>query len=214
MPGSQSGVSILGLAIVLPFVLLLVLAGYDLLHVYQVRVFAQEVSLLTAKLSHSASPDADIPSSAEFFVNPTPGEEESVTQRRRDYWVERTSPENEEYRGVPYYTDKELQVLNLGYGYLSSFSSKISFPIPNRVVDERRLYKRTNCTIDFTIKEILAASIETNHNYSRLVYVECHVPLLVFEILNFVEKPYIELTQSAFAFESGDLNPSSSVVAP
>lgn len=195
-------------AIAIPILLGVFGVIYDLGRIYTAIVFCQDVALMAAKVSNAADPDVDIPATSNL-IKPVSGEALAITTGRTQFWTDQLAPASVTYHGVDYYTDKELQTLNLAYGYLNSLNSRVAFPIPvMSPLRANHLGGVTNCSIYFQFAD-LGGSIDLEYNYSRIFTVECAVPLWAIQLAGQLIAPegYILVSRSAYANKSGGLAP-------
>ncbi|GEM_PF-2408826 len=205
----QRGNTILGTVIALPIILVAVAVIFDLTRLYLVVVMTQDVALTTAKLANSADPSVDIPEPS-YLVKSFSGEDPTITVGRQQFWIDQVTSSSATYHGADYFSDKELQAFNLGYGYMAELNSKIAFPIP--VLDpltSSDLGGVSNCSIYFSFVD-LVLPIDTAYNYSRIYTVECAVPMWGLQLFGNMIAPngFIIVSRTAYSHQSGGLEPS------
>lgn len=181
---------------------------YDFGRIYTAIVFCQDVALMAAKVANAADPDVDIPTTNDL-IKSVPGEDLAITAGRTQFWTDQLAPASATYHGANYYTDKELQTLNLAYGYLNLLNNKVAFPIP--VLSPLRVNHLggvTNCSIYFEFPNIFGP-LNPELNYSRIFTVECAVPLLAIPLAGglIAQDGYLTVSRSAYAHQSGGTTP-------
>jgi len=204
----ELGVSLVETAIALPLILMAIIVSYDLTRIYIAIVMAQDVALMSAKLSNASDPDVDTPAVTDL-IKSISGESAATTNGRTQFWTDQLNSSSTTYHGVAYYTDKELKTLNQAYGYLNSLNSDAAFPIPAVTpLRATNLNGEVNCSIYFTFAD-LTGPIDTTYNYSRIFYVSCAVPTWGISLLglSIAKSGYIIVTRSAYAYHSGGLAP-------
>jgi len=179
---------------------------FDLGRIYLNTIFAKEVVLTTAKIARSTNPASEVPDMF-AIVNPVSGESSSITQNREDFWAHQLDSSHSLYHGLDYFTSKELRVFNLGYGFIASLNSSVAFPIPSPINSVDDLGGKTNCSISFEFLETPDPLIPSK-NYDRLYTCRCEIPLFGLRIFNaFTGMEYLTVTQTAYAYQSGDISP-------
>ena len=219
----ERGVSMVTTALVLPVLLAVLVASFDLVRLYLNGIYAQQVAILTAKLASSndpagyAMPDEKV----KDLVLGAVGESDETIAARRAFW-DLTSPLTRfNPGGKLYFTAHEKKVLNLAYGFARSLNPRIYFPIPaglGRVGGPgvEALGGRPNCSIFFRYRVPPPAPLPAAGapNYSavvladrdRTIHVECVVPLIALSLGGILSaEPYRVVERTAYAFESGNL---------
>lgn len=152
----EVGVSFISLALILPIILLIMTFLLESGRLLLTYTTANQVIGAVVKLASAYSPVAYAPVShrqvaGEHNQMIYPLESEQTPQRV-EAWRNQLTADAPGYHGKSYYTEKELAVFNLGYGYLRELNSRIYFPIPSNAegVDQvDQLEGRVNCTLSF-----------------------------------------------------------------
>jgi len=171
--GRESGVSMVGTAVVLPFILFIIAGCFDLTRLFLNGIFAQEVALLTAKLAVSTDPDGYAPPDGDMDKMRKPnrgagGEDAAVAEQRGLFWTDLTSNDGAwRFGSKNYLTEKEKEVLNLAYGFAADLNPRIYFPIPHGFTGagptgNAPLGGRVNCSIFFRYPVPLPDTLPTN----------------------------------------------------
>ena len=200
--------------ILIPVLLLICAATFDLARLYINAVSAREVALLSAKLLNSMSPHGYPFTHQEMqglYFAPA-GEEPEVTDKRVAFWNNQLTRGHESFYGLDYFPKKDKQVLNLSYGFLHKLSPNVYFPIPEPLDDEdpwADLGGKTNCSIRILFAPGFenAAALPPTQSLDRLVSVRCAVPVVGFQIatLGAVKVRYVEA--EAYAYQAGSIAP-------
>lgn len=192
---------------VLPLALAIAAMLVDLGRIYLTTLYAKEVVIFTARVARSYDPNTEVPVDKTLLVKLGDGEPSSATMKRKSYWNDLVDPTSQYYHGLPYFTDKELKIFNLGYGFAVTLNPDVLFPIPRPATTHSELNGKVNCTIryDFIVAPD-PLNLTTNHD--RLYTCECAVPLFGLRLLNFATgADYLTVTQTAYAYQSGNIEP-------
>ncbi len=200
--------------ILIPVLLLICAATFDLARLYINAVSVREVALLSAKLLNSNSPNGypfTHEEMQEFFFAPE-GEATEVTDKRVAFWNNQLNSGHESFYGLNYFPKKDKQVLNLSYGFLHKLSPHVYFPIPEPLDDmnpSAELGGKTNCSIRIRFAPGFEdpSSFPATQSLDRLVNVRCAVPVMGFQIatLGAVKVRYVEA--EAYAYQAGSIAP-------
>ncbi|MCB0333134.1 MAG: hypothetical protein KDD55_06515, partial [Bdellovibrionales bacterium] len=191
-------------------------------------IYAEEVTLLALKIATSTEPLGYTPADSDMdrFVFGPSGEGEATSLKRKNFLNNKLEDIHR-----PSYSEKERLMLNLAYGALHFLSPNTYFPIPEPLSSgnaaSAELAGRVNCSLYFTYGSYGGAAIPPNpfpdaalasymvelqKQRDRIFHVDCAVPLLTSRLLGgILDKPYVELKREAYARESGNLCPSSSI---
>ncbi len=121
---NHSGVTVLSAVIILPIMITVMMVLFDLSRIFLTIIYAKEVVLTTAKLAVSSFPESSIPDMYDI-IKSVPGE--SVVNERKRFWTDQLDPAAPTYHGLTYFTEKELKVFNLGYGFMIDINPDIPF---------------------------------------------------------------------------------------
>ena len=107
--------------------------------------------------------------------------------------------------GKTNYTTKELQSLNLAYGYLNSLNNSAAFPIPFKTIVFEDLGGVINCSIHFSYDNTEWASQEDPTSTNRIFTTRCLVPLLALRFFGKAVAPsgYFSIVRTAYAYDTG-----------
>lgn len=222
---SVKGVAILEITLFLPVVLTVILVVADCTRIVMVLIYQYTVLYETMRYSYSTVPPGKTLNAISSIVYPHPNEEQlfpGIGARRVQFWTRSLDPAAAEFHGKNYYTQKELIVFNLAYGFMRDLNSSIYFPIP--VTDPAadiaaELQYRTNCSLSFSYKPnnipnpLPAAPTppatppaELTQNRDREYLIECRLPLFVGQIFPFIiPTKFLTIRNKIYSWNSGDI---------
>jgi hypothetical protein len=218
-------------AIVLPLLLFLIIIVADLIRVIIAYSLVQETLMQTLKIASASAPPADVPLSGATALIHAPGDTPQLNARRVQFWVNQFDPSHASYHGKPYYSPRELRILNLAYGLLNERDPEIYFPIPVAAagVDPKDdLRNHTTCSVYFSFAPNDAFTVVPSGatlpfsnqlpnplptppnviltaNRNRIFNVECRVPLVSFAFGSWIVGDFMSIRDSVYAYQSGDI---------
>ncbi|MCI5065241.1 pilus assembly protein, partial [bacterium] len=190
--GDQKGVAIVELALILPVVLIISVAVFDLARLYVNFIFVHEVALMGAKLANSSDPEGYAFADGDLsrFYHAAEDEDDTITARRVAFWTNQLDSSHEDFWGLDYFPDKDKKVLNLTYGFAHQLNPRMYFPIPEPLdsdAPEEDLGNRVNCSIEIDFASGNAPALQStwssandltvlNPSRDRTITVRCAVP--------------------------------------
>lgn len=203
----ENGVSMISAVAVIPLALTVAAMLVDLGRIYLTTLYAKEVALFTARAARSSDPHTSVPADTTVLIKLEQGEPFSATMKRKSYWNDLLDDSSQYYHGLNYFTDKELKVFNLGYGFAVTLNPDVLFPIPQPVESVDELAGRINCTIRYDFV-VAPDPLDLTKNHDRIYFCECAVPLFGLRLLNFATgTDHMTVTQTAYAYQSGTIKP-------
>ena len=220
---SSLGASLIEFAILIPILLLIAGAVFDLARLFINSISAREIAIESAKLLNSSSPAGYAFTHQEmqqFYFAPEQ-EHGDITSRRVDFWNNQLNEQHEDFYGLTYFPRKDKQVLNLAYGLLHNASPHLYFPIPEPLNQEDPLSDlggRTNCSIRIRFADEDQPPAQSswpgdpvdlaeliNESRDRLVNVRCAVPVIGFQIMTLGEVKVKYIEAEVYVYRAGGI---------